>query len=123
MLPKNSKHYIIPTANELDMNAELVQDAVSFFFSELREELMNLTHFNINVDGLGTFKAKEQELPKLYAKYSKHLEVASTDTLKHMRMKKDLEENLRKVVNLQRLMTEEKKRRTKFLKNKYGHNN
>ena len=122
MLPKNSKHYIIPTANELDMDAELVQDAVSFFFSELREELMNLTHFNVNVDGLGTFKAKEQELPKLYAKYSKHLEVASTDTLKHMRMKKDLEENLRKVVNLQRLMTEEKKRRTKFLKNKYGHN-
>jgi hypothetical protein len=120
MLPKSSKHYIVPTAEALNVDAQLVEDVVAFYYSELRKALSGLACHNIQVENLGTFRAKEKELPKLVAKYKKHLTVLKTDTFQQMSIKKNVEERLEKVLNLQALINSERERKKEFLEKKYG---
>lgn len=120
MLPKNSKHYIVPTAEELELDTTLVEDVVSFYYASLRKALVDLECHQIQVENLGTFKAKEKELPKLVAKYTKHLEVLNPETFQQMQLKKSVENKLEKVMALQQLFNEERERKKQFLENKYG---
>jgi nucleoid DNA-binding protein len=118
MLPKNSKHFIKPTADELDCSPELVDDAVSFFYSELRKNLIDMTGPNIQIENLGSFKTKPNELPKLIVKYQTHLDVLKPETFNQMKLQKDLETKLEKVLGLQKQINSEKFRKTKFMQAK-----
>lgn len=118
MLPKNSKHYILPTAEKLDVKPQLVEDLISFYYSKVRAALVNMEHFAIKVENLGTFNVKKKELPKLYAKYSKHLSVLKTDTFRQMQVKKEVESKLARVKKLQEIISEESKRKYEFFKSK-----
>lgn len=118
MLPKKSKHFIQPTADELNCSPQLVDDAVSFFYLEVRKNLVDMSGPNIQIENLGSFKAKPKELPKLVAKYTKHLDVLKPETFNQMKLKESLEHKLDKVLNLQKMVGEEKRRKTKFLEQK-----
>ena len=89
MLPKSSKHYLQPTADLLNVDQQLVEDLISFYYSRLRKALSDLDAPNIRVENIGTFKAKNKKLKELYVRYSKHLEVTSSDTMQQMRVKKN----------------------------------
>ena len=115
MLPKNSKHFIQPTVEELDCEIELVEDVVSFFYSAVRKNLTELSGPNIQVANLGSFKVKQKELPKLVVKYSKHLDVLEPETFNQMALQKTLELKLERVLNLQKQIDEEGMRKTKFM--------
>lgn len=119
MLPKSSKHYIQPAAEELDVDAQMVEAAVSFYFSSVRKTLSDLKCYTVQVENLGSFKAKPKELPKLIAKYTKHLSVLNEETFKGMRTKKDVQEKLDKVLALHEQILETNKRKKEFFKNKY----
>ena len=56
MLPKNSKHYILPTAEEVNIDPQIVEDAISFYYSTLRKALIELKCHYIQVENLGSFK-------------------------------------------------------------------
>lgn len=118
MLPKSSKHYILPTAADLNLNPQLVEDVISFYYSKLRNSLSNLEFYNIQVENLGTFNVKKKELPKLAAKYVNHLSVLKTDTFRQMAIKKDVEVKLKRVQVLQTILKEEAARKKQFFKNK-----
>ena len=118
MLPKNSKHFIQPTADELDCDAELVGDIVSFFYKDVRKNLIGMTSPNIQVENLGSFKAKKNELPKLVAKYTKHLDVLKPETFNQVTLQKNIQAKLEKVLALQKQIDDEKLRKTKFMQNK-----
>ena len=118
MLPKSSKHYIQPTASELDLDIDLVQDVVSYYFILLRKALTNLDHYNIQVENLGTFKIKKNELPKLKHKYENHLNILQPETFNQMATKKDIEAKLEKVLTLQNMINAEHARRKEFKSNK-----
>lgn len=120
MLPKNSKHYVLPTAEDLDKDQTLVEDVVSFYYATLRKALVNLDCHQIQVENLGTFKVKSRELPKLAAKYIKHLEVLNPETFQQMQMKKAVEGKLERVQNMQEMLADEKERKKQFLIKKYG---
>ena len=121
MLPKSSKHFIVPTAEDLSVDAQLVEDAVSFYYSKVRKALSNLELHNIRLENLGTFRAKPKELPKLYAKYTRHLGVIKADTFRQMAIKKEIESKLEKVIKMQDIMVEEaeRKRKHKEIRNEY----
>lgn len=123
MLPKSSKHYIQPTAETLEIDALLVEEAVSFYYSTLRKALSDLKCHNIQVENLGSFKAKKKELPKLVAKYTKHLSVLNVETLKAMRTKIDVEEKLEKVRGLQKQIRDDNVRKMEFFKKKEENGN
>lgn len=118
MLPKKSKHYIKPTADKLDCDPELVDDIINFFYSEVRKSLINMEGPTIHVVNLGSFHAKQRELPKLVAKYTKHLEVLEPETFSQMKTKKAVENKLEKVLKLQEAFNNESKRKQEFYKTK-----
>lgn len=115
MLPKNSKHFIKPTADKLDCSVELVDDVVSFFYSDVRRSLTEMEGPNIHIDCLGTFKAKPKELPKLVAKLKKNLDVLKPETFSQMTMHKNLTLKLERVTGLQKMILAEKVRRSEFM--------
>ena len=118
MLPKDSKHFIVPTADELDVDSKLVESAVSFYYSTLRKGLSDLKCPYVQVESLGLFKTKERELPKLYAKYTKHLTVLTKETFVQMTLKKEIQSKLDKVIAVQDLIKADKARKEQFLKDK-----
>jgi len=118
MLPKNSKHFIKPTADELDCDMDLVGDVVSFFYKDVRKNLVEMNSPNIQVENLGSFKAKKNELPKLVAKYNKHLDVLKPETFNQVTLYKSIKIKLEKVLGLQKQIDDEKQRKTNFIKTK-----
>lgn len=120
MLPKSSKHYIGPTAETTGQPAQLVEDLISFYYAKVRKNLSDLTMHHIRVDNLGTFKVKKKELPKLVAKYTKHLSVLNPETFRGMAIKKDIEDRLKKVLAVQNILDEEAKRKQEIYQNRYG---
>jgi len=118
MLPKKSEHFIKPTADKLDLDIELVDDAVSFFYTCLRKSLVEMKGPNIQVENLGSFKAKANELPKLASKYKKHLDVLEPETFNQMAVKKDIEVKLERVLNLTKMIGSERFRKQQFINKK-----
>jgi len=118
MLPKNSKHYIVPTAEELNLPVDLVESVVSFYYNSVRKALTNLKCQNIVLENLGTFKAKKKELPKLIQKHERHLAVLNKETFNQMVLKKEIEERLAKVVSLKQRIEESDARKKQFFKDK-----
>jgi predicted RNase H-like nuclease (RuvC/YqgF family) len=116
LLPKSHKHYIQPTAEELDCSLILVEDAVSFFYQELRKDLVEMKAHNIQVENLGSFKAKPGELPKLIHKYEKHLKVLQPETFNQMALRQELEVKLERVRSLRKNIEDERQRRREFYK-------
>ena len=119
MLPKNSKHFVIPTAEKLGINVNIVEDVITSYYSELRKSLVNCDHHTYQIEGLGIFKVKLRELPKLLARYYKHVEVLKTETFNQMVLKKDIENKLARLQHLQRIINEEHKRKKEHLEKKH----
>lgn len=111
MLPKNSKHYIVPTAETLGKDPQLVKDVVEFYYALVRKNLTGLTHPAIQLENLGNFRMKAKELPKLLEKYNTHLAVLTKDTFSQMTLRKELEEKKIRIVNLQTDIESEKERK------------
>jgi hypothetical protein len=118
MLPKNSKHFIKPTADELDCDVDLVGDVVSFFYKDVRKNLVEMSNPNIQVENLGSFRVKKNELPKLVAKYKKHLDVLKPETFNQVTLFKSIQTKLEKVLGIQKQIDDEKQRKTKFIQAK-----
>jgi len=118
MLPKNSKHFIQPTAEQLDCDPELVNDAISFFYKDVRKNLVDMSSSNIQIENLGSFKAKKNELPKLVTKYTKHLKVLKPETFNQVTLQKNLQARLEKVSNLLKQITDEGLRKKQFMQTK-----
>lgn len=120
MLPKNSKHYIVPAAEDLEQSPDLVEDVVSFYYATLRKSLSDLKFPLIQVENLGLFRIKVGELPKLISKYQQHLDVLQPETFNQMAIKKRVEGNLRKVIAVQQIVKSESKRKSIHLDKKNG---
>lgn len=99
---------------------QLVDDAVWFFYSEVRRSLTEMKGPIMQIDNLGSFKVKAAELPKLVHKYEKHLGVLKPETYNQMATKKDLEIKLERVTNLMKMIKEEKERKVEFYNWKNG---
>lgn len=118
MLPKSSKHYIIPTSEALNISSQLAESVIDFYYKILRKNLTDLEMHTIVVERLGTFKIKKKEIPKLIAKHTNHLSVLNKETFGQMTLRKDLFEKLDKLNKVKSLIEEEAVRKKEFFKNK-----
>lgn len=120
MLPKHSRHFLQPAAEKLNCDMQLVDDAVSFFYNEVRKALTEMRGPNIQIENLGSFKVKPDELPKLLYKYEHRLRALGPDRLTKVATRKDIQKSWQRVKNLKKMVDDERDRRSQFLAKKHG---
>lgn len=118
--PKSSKTLMKPTAEKLGCDEQMVDDVVNFFYADLRKSLADLEYPIIQLNGIGSFRVKFIEVPKLIIKYEKHLSVLKPETFNQMATLKDVTQKLEKVRRLKKIIDDEAERRREFFKNKNG---
>lgn len=112
MIPKSHKIFIEPTAEETGFSKFLVSDVVGFYYSELRRLLSEIDSISIKIDKLGTFKVKPKEIRRLRARLSTHLNaLKDPETFNQMRIKKDLEDRLKNIERISKMIKEESERK------------
>jgi nucleoid DNA-binding protein len=66
--PKKHSEFKEDIASELGIHQNVVNDFISYYYSQLRKELSNLSANHIYVQGLGTFSLKMNKLKKAISK-------------------------------------------------------
>ena len=126
MNPKKSKDFIKPTSEILDLPLELVDDAVSFYWLNVRKELSNLESPSITINELGIFKVKFNKLSKLKSKYQYYIDNVDTINIRNSKKEliKEAETKIQKFNILQKKMLDEFERRKEvsIKRREYVHN-
>jgi len=119
MNPKKANKLYRQVAEELDVSETLVEDFIEFYYKAVRENMSNLTHHRINVDGLGQFVAKPNLVRKAIPKYTKTLKNHDTSTFRAYFNKKMVENKLDLLIKLEQKISEQeiKKESIKTKKN------
>jgi len=112
MLPKNSKHYIVPTAEQLGQDQQLVEDIVCFYYSQVRKSLSNLAHHSILIENVGTFHVKTKQLIPTIKKYQNQLQKIPYNPDKKNLLRQDI---INKIVKIKKviLMLEQEREKNK----------
>ncbi len=116
MLPKNSKHFIQPTADELNYDKTIVEDVISFFYEDVRRTLVEMRGPNIQVENLGSFKVRNNKIPKLINKYEQYLNTLDKKEFSQVAIIRSVEKRLEKTLRLKKIMDEETQRKKDHLK-------
>lgn len=118
MTPKKSKVYIKDVSTKLEVEEQLIDDLIDFYYSECRSVMSNLKCTRLNIDGLGHFVSRNNLIKKAITKYSKALINHDTSTFAAYYNKKGLETKLELLQKLTVLHEQENKRKAEFKKTK-----
>lgn len=125
MIPKKASDHIKPTAQELGVPEDLVQDLTAFYWSDVRKALVELKGHNIYVENLGTFQIKhwklddtEKSYQDTFRKYQERQETYSM-TFQRFSIMKDLQSQIDKIKGVREswLRDQEKKEQVKNKRN------
>ena len=119
MIPKNHKIFKDGIANEVGVHENVVDDFISFYYSNVRSALSSLEHNKIFVDGLGTFTLRKARLEKAIVKNKSYLGNLEKNTYKGYDKSISIIERINKLENALHLIEEsiEKKKIFKSKKN------
>ena len=118
MIPKKASKLYRQVAEELDQEEALVEALVEFLYKDLRDNLSNLTHPRINMEGLGHFVVKPYIVRKAIPRYTKTLENHDTSTFSAYYNKKNVETKLEQLLLLERAIQEQEQKKETFKKTK-----
>jgi len=100
MTPHKVKKLNQDTAEELDISTTLVDNLIEFYYKNVRENLSELTHPRLNIEGLGQFVIKNNSVNKAIPKYEKVLNAHDTSTFVAYHNKKIVEDRLKLLKNI-----------------------
>jgi nucleoid DNA-binding protein len=118
MNPKKVKKIYEIVSEDLNINKDLVEDLVEFYYKDVRKLLTNLEHPRINIDGLGQFVAKPKTVSNAIEKINKSFDKLDTSTFKAYHNKKSIENKLELLLNLSSKLELVNNKKQEFLKNK-----
>jgi nucleoid DNA-binding protein len=118
MNPKKVKKIYEAVAEDLNLNKDLVEDLVEFYYKDVRKLLTNLEYPRINVDGLGQFVAKPKAVSGSIEKITKSLDDHDTSTFKAYHNKKAMEVKLDLLIKLHSKILDQESKKQEFLKTK-----
>lgn len=121
MNPKKHSEFKEDIASELGLHQNVVNDFISYYYSQLRKELSNLTASHIYVQGLGTFSLKMNKLKKSISKNKSILGNLKKTTYKGMEKTHAVNIKLEKQEKAYERMLEEIEEKNKFKQEKNGH--
>jgi hypothetical protein len=117
MNPKKASKLYKQVAEELNISETLVEDFIEFYYKAIRENMSNLTHPRINVEGLGQFVTKPYLVRKMIPKYTNALTNHDTSTFKAYYNKKMIEGKLELLIKLEEQISKQELKK-KEIKNK-----
>jgi len=118
MNPKKVKKIYEAVAEDLNLNKDLVEDLVEFYYKDVRKLLTNLEYPRINVDGLGQFVSKPKAVSGSIEKITKSLDDHDTSTFKAYHNKKAMEVKLDLLIKLHSKILDQESKKQEFLKTK-----
>jgi nucleoid DNA-binding protein len=118
MNPKKVKKIYEAVAEDLNLNKDLIEDLVEFYYKDVRKLLTNLEYPRINVDGLGQFVAKPKAVSGSIDKITKSLDDHDTSTFKAYHNKKAMEVKLDLLTKLHSKILDQESKKQEFLKTK-----
>jgi hypothetical protein len=118
MNPKKVKKIYEAVAEDLNLNKDLIEDLVEFYYKDVRKLLTNLEHPRINVDGLGQFVSKPKVVSGSIEKITKSLDDHDTSTFKAYHNKKAMEVKLDLLTKLHSKILDQESKKQEFLKTK-----
>ena len=111
MIPKKSKEILEKVITENGFHEGFTKDAVSFYWSELRKHLSEMTHPNITVTKLGVFTVKHWKIDEFIQSYKVHLERTEALTWTEATYRKSMERQHANFVRLKSEMEKEFQRK------------
>lgn len=118
MNPKKANKLYKTFSEENLFDENLVENAVDFYYKNIRTLLTNLTYPRINIDGLGHITAKPFIVNKSIDKLHKILDNHDVSTFKAYYNKKSMELKLNNLIKLQEKILIQKEKKINFYKNK-----
>jgi nucleoid DNA-binding protein len=116
---RSSKLYKI-VSEDLNTSEALVESIVEHYYKDLRDALINLKYERVNVPGLGHFVIKHPRVRSSIEKFTATLRTHDVSTFKAYFNKKGLEEKLDRLIELDRILKEQKESRKKFKQGNEG---
>lgn len=119
MPPKKAKEFVEVTAKKLEMNQEFVQDAIDFYWKEVRKSLSELRSPRIVVANFGSFQIKHWKLEDQVKIYENHLKKYNPEnmTFQKHKLKEDVEGRLKCVIKMVEMVEHDSQKR-KIVKQK-----
>ena len=111
MNPKRAKYFYKPVADKLEVEEELVKDAVEMYWHEIRKSITELKHHAIYVKGLGTFLAKSWKVAEVREGYEKRIEANTASSFVKMTIKAELELRVKRLKLLEENIQKDKDRK------------
>ena len=91
MIPKKHKDILKAVVEDNGFDKGFAEDAVSFFWSEVRKNLSDLSYHTISVSRFGLFNIKYWKIEEFINSYRTFLEKAETMSFKEMTYKVAME--------------------------------
>ena len=120
MKPKKARQLYQEISEENDLQKDLVENLVDFYYKNVRTLLSELYHPRINITGLGLFTARERAVKKAIPRFENYLKNHDTSTYSAYYNKKMLEEKIEFLQCLNEQIDSEKKRKEEFKNVKNG---
>lgn len=117
MIPKKASQLYKELSEELNVSSDFIEDLVQAYYKNVRNNLTNLTHPRINVEGLGQFVARPSLVKKSIQRFKKILNSHDTSTFKAYFNKKMLEDKVECLEKLDKKIDEQVLKKETF-KNK-----
>ena len=119
MIPKKASNLYKQVAEELSVNATLVEDLIECFYKDVRENLTHLKHPRLNVEGLGHFAVKPGTVRKAIPRYQKSLENHDTSTFGAYYNKKMIEDKITALIDIEKKISQQEEKKEQFKQSKY----
>jgi nucleoid DNA-binding protein len=118
MIPKKPKTLYKQLAEDENIDEQLIEDLITFYYRKVRQDMSALAHTRIHIDGLGQFVVKSKAVTKLIDKYTR--QVASLDgySIASYHHKIRLETRLEELNRIAQVIEEEKQVKDNFKKAK-----
>jgi nucleoid DNA-binding protein len=118
MIPKKPNDLYKQVAEDLNISESLVDAFMTFYYKEIRKNLSELNHTQINLDGLGVMAVKPKTIDALINKYSNMVKTTDTNTISKYSYKKKLEDKIELLNQVKDKLGVQKELKEKFLKDK-----
>lgn len=118
MIPKKHKEVLKKVIDEKKLDKGFTEDAVSFFWSEVRKTLTDLSTTSVVIRRFGIFTVKEWKVDEFIGNYKKHLDKGDAMTFEEAKYRKVMETQYNRFLKLKEIIEKEQTRKTEIKQNR-----